>query len=201
LGVNGDTLDIVLPQPVPGGSNSLPAEELLTSPKSMEAIKEGLTQIEVDKWAYMAKLPSPVFRFRLSINSLMESLSNLKSFSHFKVQSRGEIWEVRPGEQYVLAENVAIAEVPNVLSNTSIDFHYDAIIAQMPIVHAAYSAEGKFISQATGEFKIKPTLTTLFLIFLGAWAFVVGLCLLLKQTLTASVEIKDAYKKLATPKP
>ena len=174
-----------------GGATTSP------TPKTLEQIKAGLNQLDLEKWAQMSKLPSPIFGFNLSLKSEPTSPNNLKKISYFLIYvGSAQTNKVMPGEEIVFARNVSINRLTDVLSSTKVGFFYQRDSTNFFATMAAYDKSGNFISQSTGTLKFRPGWVTRGFMFLGVWAFIIGLCVLLKQTLLIGKQLKEAHAKL-----
>ena len=173
------------------------SEKLVMTSRTKEQIQENLRELDPQQWQVLTKLPSPIFRYNLSLINYLAVPKNSKIESFFLVTlASDDTQRVMPGQEIALRHNLQIEDISSTLASTNVDLVYGA--GDFGMYWNLYDKKGKFISQATGTIVIKPTFWTRVSIFVGVWIFLLGLVALLKKTLLVSKdfeEIKVHYKR------
>jgi hypothetical protein len=184
-GVAGDSLVISFPIKQTKG-----AEELTVTKKNLEEIERGLDNLEFQRWESLTNLSSSLFRFNVNLYSDLKSPNNAKKASYYLITLLdGREQKVLPGHSFELSSGSKFEDLSENLSKIKIKLVYDMGMMS----NTFYDEKGQFVSQSTGKIAIGMTSLTKLWIFLGVWAFWVGLIALVKQTLLSSVDFRDIY--------
>lgn len=190
-GIDGDSAIIGFQFPATDNSS----EDIPFTEKNLEEIRSSLTSIESDQIEFLTGLPASIFRFNLYLVSYKDSPNKAKKASYFLVRdSSGSATKVLPDQSVMLAKNITLDNLVNVISLKTISLIYTNGMYQN-----FYDQGGNIVSQATGELVIKPTVKIQFLIFLGLWTFIIAFLTLLKQTIGSSKDLQDVIDLINKP--
>ena len=166
--------------------NELASESLALTPKKLEEIQSSLNSLDPEKWEILTKLPAPIFRFNLYLLSYKKSVLSDKKFTYFHIiGASGKTNNLAPGQSSELGKGLQIGEISQSLASTKID-----IIYTIPGSYTShFDANGRFISQATGEIIIKPTWFAICSVAVGVWIVLLALLKLIKETLLLPKEL------------
>lgn len=163
--------------------------------KNLAEVKAGLSKIQIDQLEFITSITSTVFRFDVWIVSYPDSPDNAKKVSYFEVvDSEGVVNKIAPGKSLKIIRSSKMDDLADIISATDIKLVYENGLYQN-----FFDEDGNLVSQATGELVVAPAPLTQLFVFLGVWAFIVGLLFLVKQTLLSSKDLKEILEFIKTP--
>jgi|SRR3989344_1005354 len=167
------------------------AEELIITPGALEKLKNHLDGSALERWEFFSKLPTSIFKFKAWIVSDTNSPNNAKKASYFLVTiGSSDPEKILPGSKIPLTGNFGIQDLLLAIPTIKTELYYNGFFNNF------YSAEGDFVSQATGKLVIKPSSFTIFIILLGSWLLALSFVGLVKQTIITSGDLDPVAKFL-----